>query len=85
MYPLILSHLNETNMHSPYSMDKLTFGISLHITVVIKLINPFTDNRHNRLTNITNISSTTHRLCGHHQWQCATCSTVDVLRACSLM
>jgi len=54
------------------------------MTAAIKAINPRTDNRHNRSTNVVAISSTIQRSCGHRQWQCAACSTVYVVRACSL-
>ena len=49
-------------------MNKLTFGISPHISAIIKPINPLTDKRHNRSTNF----------CGG-----SVLPVVDVVLACS--
>jgi len=52
-----------------------------HISATLKQLNPPTDNRHDRFTYFDTVSSSIHRLSGHRQWQCAACSTVDVVRA----
>jgi len=62
-------------------MHNITFVTSPHISASLKAINLVTDNIGNRPNKFCAVSSTIHRLCGHHHWQCAACSTVDEVLA----
>ena len=45
------------NSHIIFTMQKLTFVTSPHISAALKAISPLTDNRHNRSTNICTVAA----------------------------
>ena len=81
IYPSILSHFNETNMHIVYTLNHLSNVTPPHISPANKLIFPLTDYTQKISTKFSTVRSTIYRFCGHLQLQCAACSTVDMVRA----
>ena len=84
-YSILIQYIIVLNAHNVQYVQYAQLNLRYIAPICLLLSNQsvYSEITDTRSTNFCTVSSTIHRLCGHRQWQCAACSTADVVRACS--